>query len=151
MIRRGRYSQETKLAVLARLDRNGGNYYLTAKEAGIAWSTLSKWVKDQHEGRLPMLSPRPEPFDEKASLADQLGQIVGQMVAIMPEKVEEASLQELTRSLTSILATMNQVRAETEAKEDDEIYERLVRHLSQYAPDGAESCDVSSPAESPAD
>ena len=61
------------------------------------------------------------------------------MVAIMPEKVEEASLQELTRSLTTILATINQVRAETEAKEDDEVYERLVRHLSQYAPDGAES------------
>jgi hypothetical protein len=84
------------------------------------------------------LLPELPQLTEKATLADRLEQVVARMVAIMPEKVEEASLSELTRSLTTIMATMNQARAEAgDSQEDIELYERLVRHLAQFAPDGA--------------
>ncbi len=113
------------------LDRNQGNLYRTSQELGIAEQTLSNWVKAHREGRL---LPEPD-LPANAALDDQLEHIVNRMVAIMPEKVEEASLQELTRSLTTILATMNQARAEKEKSED--VYEKLGRLMDRWSNNGA--------------
>ncbi len=118
------------------LDRNGGSLYKTAKETGIPEQRLSDWAKLRREGHL---LPSPE-LPPPAAFDDQLEQIVNRMVAVMPEKVEEASLQELTRSLTTILATMNQARAEKEKSED--VYEKLGRLMARYAPNGGQSRDV---------
>jgi transposase-like protein len=139
------------MALIA-LDRNKGNIHLTAKTLGIATSTLFRWDKARREGRLVMPPPELPELPEKATLADRLEQIVQRMVAVMPEKVEEASLQELTRSLTTILATMNQARAQAgDSQEDIELYERLVRHMAQFAPDGAADSDVPHDAPAQAD
>jgi hypothetical protein len=53
------------------------------------------------------------------------------MVAIMPEKLENASLHELVRSLAMVRATMNEARAEKE--ESSDVYEKLARLMDRYA------------------
>ena len=117
------------MALIA-LDRNGGNIYLTAKAIGLSSATLYKWNQARQEGRLVMPSPRPDlPAD--ASLDDQLEQIARQMVAIMPEKVEDANLQELTRSLSIVIATMNQTR--TGKEKTSHAREKLAEILERYA------------------
>ncbi len=144
MDRRKQYSKQTKFAALAALERNGGNRYQTAKETGIPHGTLARWVKEAElRGELPMMSrPLPQP-DEDAPLDDQLEEVVRRMVAVMPEKVEEASLPELVRSLTAVLATLNQARADKEQSGD--VYEKLARLMDRYAPARPADSDLEPP------
>jgi len=136
--KRTHFTPHIKQQAMIALERNGGNLYRTAKELGISEQTLSDWAKLHQEGRL-----LPSDSHVDAPLDDQLEEIVNRMVAIMPEKVEEASLQELTRSLTTIIATMNQARAQKEKSGD--VLEKLARLVSRYAPDGTENRDIPPP------
>jgi transposase-like protein len=124
------YSLQTKLAALVALERNDGNVFRTAREIGISVVTLRSWRKAQREGRLVLPAMQPELPDD-ASLDERLEQIVQQMVAIMPEKLENASLHELVRSLAMVRATMNEARAEKE--ESSDVYEKLARLMDRYA------------------
>jgi transposase-like protein len=124
------YSLQTKLAALVALEWNDGNVFRTAREIGISVVTLRSWRKAQREGRLVLPAMQPE-LPEDASLDERLEQIVQQMVAIMPEKLENASLQELVRSLAMVRATMNEARAEKE--ESSDVYEKLARLMDRYA------------------
>lgn len=122
------YSPERKLAALAALARNGGDLYRTAKELHIPNGTLSGWVRQAQA--------RGEPLPQgEVALDERLEQLARQMVAVMPEKVEEASLQELARALTIVLGTMNQARAGKE--ESGDVYEKLARLMDRYAATGA--------------
>jgi transposase-like protein len=136
--KRTHFSLQTKRAAMIELDRNGGNLYRTSQELGIAEQTLSDWAKAHREGRL-----LPPDLPADAALDDQLEHIVNRMVAIMPEKVEEASLQELTRSLTTILATMNQARAEKEQSGD--VYDKFVRIMARFSNNGAAADNIPAP------
>ncbi|MFN8451027.1 MAG: hypothetical protein U0521_21230 [Anaerolineae bacterium] len=129
-----RYSVARKLAALAVLDRNGGNLYQTMKETGIPEGTLSNWVKAQQEGRLPIIESA---LSGDASLDDQLEHLARQMVAVMPEKLDEASLQELARSLTIILDTLKETR--TEKEKTSHAREKLAEILERYAAAGGEA------------
>ncbi len=53
------------------------------------------------------------------------------MVALMPEKLEEANLQELVRSLTMVLGTISQTRAGKE--KTSHAREKLAEILERYA------------------
>ncbi len=115
---------------LAELDRNGGNIYKTAKDLGIPPRTLLRWVKAHDAGQLLPPTPQPELADD-AALDERLEQLARQMVAVMPEKVEEATLQELARTLTIVLDMMNQTRAGKE--KSSHAREKLAEILERYA------------------
>ncbi len=122
------YSAEKKADALAKLEANGGNVYLTARQTGISEASISRWrkAKEQHESSAtPIESVNDAPLDE------QLEQLALQMVAVMPEKVEEASLQELARALTIVLDRMNQAR--TGKERVSHAREKLAEILEKYA------------------
>ena len=139
------YSLQTKLAALIELERNGGNLYQTARILGMDEKTLASWAQAQREGKLvaPPLPSEPPVPDEDAPLDERLEQIVQQMVAIMPQKLEEASLQELVRSLTMVRATLQEARAEKE--ENSDVYEKLARLMDRFAPAGSADSSPQSP------
>ena len=130
MTKQRSYSQYVKLTALIALEQNEGNIYQTAKKIGIPSGTLAKWAQAQREGRLIVPTPQPDlPAD--ASLDDQLEQVARRMVSAMPEKVEEADLQELARALTIVLDNMNQTRAGKE--KNSHAHEKLAEILERYA------------------
>jgi len=129
------YNQKTITAALAELDRNGGNLTQTGKKIGIPPSTIGRWARERARNQPPTQNDLSLLEDTNTSLADRLEQIVARMVAVMPEKVEEASLQELTRSLTTILTTMNQARAEQE--QSGHLYDKFVQIMARFSNNGA--------------
>ena len=135
---RKRYSEQRKTAALATLAQNGGNRYRTAKQLGIPESTLASWArKAQMPGKPPKVKRSMPQIDENAPFDDQLEQVARQMVSIMPEKVEESSLQELTRSLSIVLATMKEARAGKDEKDSEEdVYEKLHKLMAHLASAG---------------
>ena len=88
-------------------------------------------MEAQPSGEILQLLPPAAPQDDETPLDDQLERLARQMVAVMPEKVEEANLQELARSLSIVLATMNLTRSDKEKKTD--VREKLARLLDHYA------------------
>jgi transposase-like protein len=132
--KRVQYSPETRALTLAVLDRNRGNFYRTAKETGISHDTLRRWVREGK--RSGETSPDKDDGAQKP-LSERLEALVSQMVAVMPEKVEEANLQEIARTLTIVLDAMNKVQSETE--ESSHAREKLAEILERYAHVGSAS------------
>ena len=128
--KRRNYSSWTKAAALAEVDRNGGKVYQTAKAIGVSARTLERWVRAARLQGDPAAAGSLPPEDE-AALDDQLEQLARQMVAVMPEKVEQANLQELTRSLAIVLGAINQTRTGKETT--SHAREKLAEILERYA------------------
>ena len=110
--------------MLASLTRNEGNVYQTAKENGVPESTIHYWL------RLPETSSDLPPASG-TGLDERLEQIARQMVEAMPQRVDEASLQDLVRLLPIVLDTMNQARAGKE--KNSNAREKLAEILDRYA------------------
>lgn len=123
-----RYSPERKLAALTAVARNGGDVYRAAKETGIPYGTLHHWVRQAQANGESLL-------DDEADLNERLEHLASQMVAAMPEKLNEASLQELARALSIVLASMNQTRAGKE--KTSHAREKLAEILERYAAAGS--------------
>ncbi len=121
------YNEDQKALALEAYARNGNDLYRTSKETGIPAGTLHRWIKLEQGADAA----------RDGALDERLEQLARQMVAAMPEKVEGANLQELARSLSIVLTTMNLTRPEKEKRTD--VREKLTRLLDQYAAQRAES------------
>jgi transposase-like protein len=120
------YSRQTKIAVLAALDRSEGNFSKIAVETGIAKSTIRRWLKEAREdGKTPLA--------ERVPLDQQLEELAWQLVEKMPEKVSGASLQELARVLPIVLSTLKEVRISNSKENSTDAREKLARLLAEYA------------------
>lgn len=89
------YTEEEKAAALAALDANGGNLLRTARELNIPESTLRQWRNG--EGINQSVSKLRE--QKSAELAAKMGEIIGQILDVLPGKLEKASARDLAVSL----------------------------------------------------
>lgn len=138
--RRGRaYSHPVRLATLAVFERNRGNLYRTEKETGIHSKTIQRWYEDAlAKGEIEGLPERSElmnevEIDQSVPLNKQLEQIASLMIQAMPERLSDANLHELARSLAIVVQTMQQTPDEREEEEAaGEVYERVSKVLDRY-------------------
>jgi len=121
MVKKAIYSPQTRERTLTALDRNRGNIYRTAREMGVSRDTVLRWAREGH----------PE-IDGEMPMDKRLEEIAQKIVKIMPEKVEGASLQELSRVLPVVLSTLKEVQS---SKEDDgvDVRQKLADLLAHYA------------------
>ncbi len=117
--RKGQYSRWTKLAALAELERSGHSYYQTEKKTGIPRATLRRWELEQERGDLPLVtSALPPPVDD-ADLDDRFERLADQLVAALPEKLDEANLHQIIEALKLVLDKAGQAGGDrsTDARE----------------------------------
>jgi hypothetical protein len=86
------YSDSQKAEYLAALDLNGGNVNGTAKQLGIPSKTLENWSlgKNQHPDVANMGG------EKKEQLVDRMDKIVHQLLDVIPDKIPEANLTQLS-------------------------------------------------------
>lgn len=96
---RRRYSDNDKAAALAALDANGGNVNRTAKQLGLAESTLRSWT--QGRGTHEVVAELREV--KKADLSDRLTDIAHAILDTLPKKLKDASAQQLATALGIVI------------------------------------------------
>lgn len=92
---RRQWTDEAKAEILAALDANQGNVKRTAKECGVAVSTLRGWAKGRG-ANAGVAKLRPQ---KKGELADALEDIAWKIVELLPSKLEGAEMRELSTLL----------------------------------------------------
>ena len=115
-----RYGEAEKIGALAILRRNNGDITKTSEETGVLYATLVRWEKQQRESGI--------------SLDERLERLAHQLVAAMPEKLNEADLNQLTRALTVVLNNLKRSRteADTDNEERGDVYEKLAHLIAHY-------------------
>ena len=148
---RREYSDEERAACLAALQANGGNLSQAARQCGVPRNTLRRWVEEQQKappvadgatqkksGCDTVAGPSPAALVPVVSgkLADKLEAIAHQIAGVMPGKIEEASLSQLSVSLGILVEKMRLLREQSTANlsveglSDDERLRRL-RELAE--------------------
>lgn len=114
MIRR-QYSDEDKATALAALAANGGNVRKTSRDLGMPYDTLRSWAKGENINQgVVKLQPH-----KKKALADKLEDIAHKLAGALPEKIEEASLQQTATSLGIVVDKMQLLRGQPTNITDD--------------------------------
>lgn len=142
--RKGLYSPWTKVAALAELERSGHSYYQTEKKTGIPRATLRRWERQRQRAETQPVEEGAIPSEDDETLDDQFEDVAYQLVAALPEKLEEANLHQLIEALKFVLDRVGQA-------EDDEgagVYEKLAHLINRYAAPGAADGDPQPPDES---
>lgn len=112
--RRRQWTDEEKAEILAALDANGGNVKRTARQCGVAVSTLRGWAKGRGTNAgVSKLRPQ-----KRGELADALEDIAWQVIGLLPSKLECAEVRELSTllgvSLDKLLVLRGQPNNRTE-------------------------------------
>lgn len=104
---RRRYSDSDKAAALAALDANDGNTHKTAKQLNIPRTTLERWVEGRVSDDVPHLRQH-----KKRELHESLEELAYKLVAVMPEKIDEANLQQSAVALGVVIEKMQLLRGD---------------------------------------
>lgn len=111
---RRQWTDEKKSEILAALDANQGNVKRTARQCGVAVSTLRGWAKGRGTNA-GVAKLRPE---KRGELADALEEIAWQIVELLPSKLQQAEVRELATllgvSLDKLLLLRGQPNSRTE-------------------------------------
>lgn len=113
MSKRRNYSDVEKLKALMALAANKGNATLTAEQTGIPYNTVLYWSRQT-----------------STNLDDRLERLAHQLITVMPEKLNEADLQQITRALALVL---NNIQRDSGADKRSDVYEKLARLMDRYA------------------
>lgn len=133
-----RYRLDFKLHALSELDRNEGRIYQTARQLGIARQTLHSWHRDRDKLHREVEKLRQQ---RGFTLSDQFDALIQQMVAAIPEKLERARFSDIARVLPMLLELSKSIKAEAEAEDGSDVYEKLAQLINRYADRTAESDD----------
>lgn len=115
------YTEVEKIRALALLGENHGDIALTSLQTNIPARTLRRWANAPAE-----------------SLNTRLERLARELMATMPDKLEKADLQQLTRALTVVLSNLKREGVgagddqEQEAGASVEAYERIARLINKY-------------------
>lgn len=109
------YSDEEKAAALLALDANGGNVAKTAREARVPRKTLEEWEKGRIHPAVANIRQH-----EREPLADRLEAMAHDLVDVMPDKLAEASLQQIALTLGIAVDKMRLLREQATAIQKNE-------------------------------
>jgi hypothetical protein len=98
------YGDGQKAEVLAILASNGGRLRQTARQTGVAESTLRLWASD---GRVTSCAQK-----KSEDLADRMEALTHAIVDMMPEKLQAANLRDLAVTLGIIVDKMLLLRGQ---------------------------------------
>lgn len=98
---RRQYSDAEKATALAALAANSGDLRGTARTIDIPKSTLEQWANKAASATTD---------DKKKNLADELEAIALKLVAVMPDKIQAATLQQIATSLGITVDKMQLLR-----------------------------------------
>lgn len=121
-----KYSDNDRATALAALDANGGNVKATARQTGIPIGTIRHWRATEAGGAELRTQ-------KKVDLASELEAIALRLVAALPDKIGDASLQQVATSLGIAVDKMQLLRGQPTVrtatsredysqKSDDELY-----------------------------
>jgi hypothetical protein len=114
MVARRQYSDNDKAAALAALDANGGNTYKTAKDTGINRQTLANWANGRGVNHdMPNLV-----HQKKGELAERLMDVAHLLVDAIPDKIADASLQQVSTSLGIAIEKIQLLQGEATSRSD---------------------------------
>ena len=100
------YSDEDKASALAALDANAGNAARTARDLQIPRSTLQGWARQRGVNHaVPKLR-----HQKKDDLAIALEELAYRLVSVAPDKVGEATLQQIMTSAGIAIDKMQLLR-----------------------------------------
>lgn len=111
MAERRQYSDADKAMALATLDAHGGDVAKTARQLGIPRTTLIGWAADR--GVVNDVSELRQV--KKRDLADRLEEIAHDLVDVMPNKMQQATLQQIATSLGITVDKMQLLRGKPTA------------------------------------
>lgn len=103
MTKRRRYSDNDKATALAALDANEGNLYKTARQLNISISTLQSWA-NASEDKAEKLEPLRN--RKRKELHEVLRDLAYQITSVIPDKLNDANLQQTSVSLGIVLEKM---------------------------------------------
>lgn len=106
-----KYTDLDRLRGMALIEACDGDLDLASKQTTVPYEVLLLWSKQREAG-----------------LNKRLERMAYQLLAIMPDKLEEADLAQLTRALGIVLDNLD--RTEEEAPQD--VYERLSQLIDRY-------------------
>jgi transposase-like protein len=110
-----KYSEEDKAVALAALDAHAGNMDKASKFLGIPRSTLRFWKSGGAVNNAVAIVRQVK----KGELADRLEELAHLLVEAIPNKIDEASLQQVATSLGIAVDKMQLLRSKpTEIIED---------------------------------
>lgn len=142
-----RYSDEEKANALTHLDANNGNVELTAHEMGIPRGTLQYWERGEVHPEVIKIK-----LEERLPLADRLEQLAHMLADALPDKIENANLQQAATSMAIAIDKMRLLRGEPTSiaqrqSSDEQLFNQLQRMdqcIKQLkSVDGANSENVS--------
>jgi len=102
------YSDDDRALALAAIEANGGDIVKAARFCGIHVNTLRYWAK----GGAVNKNTTKLRIQKKASIADRLEAIVHSLIDAMPDKIEEATLQQVSTSIGIAVDKMRLLREE---------------------------------------
>jgi hypothetical protein len=106
MAKRPDYTDERKAEALAPLAANGGNVSLTARQLGIARTTLRLWSLGRGTGeRVSVIR-----HQKKGELADRLEDLAHRILDLLPGKLATASIGQLSVALGVALDKLLKLR-----------------------------------------
>jgi hypothetical protein len=109
-----KYSEADRIKGLALIAAHDGDIVLASRQTTVPYDILLLWSK-QHD----------------AGLNKRLERAAYQLIAVMPDKLEEADLKQITSALSVVLTNLDRTEPEEEAVSND-VYERLSRNVDRY-------------------
>lgn len=109
---RRQYSDVEKAQALAVLTANDNDVSRTARDLSIPRTTLIRWV-ESHNQPIDALAS-----EKKKNLADELEAIALKLVAVMPDKIQAATLQQIATSLGITVDKMQLLRGKATERID---------------------------------
>lgn len=109
-----KYSEADRIKGLALIAAHDGDVVLASRQTTVPYEILRLWSLQQEAG-----------------LNKRLERAAYQLIAVMPDKLEEADLHQITRALSVVLTNLDRTEPEEEWISQD-VYERLSRNIDRY-------------------
>ncbi len=122
------YSEADRIKGLALIAAHNGDLDLASRQTTVPYDVLLIWSKQMEAG-----------------LNKRLERTAYQLIAAMPDKLEEADLHQITRALSVVLTNLDRTEPEQEEKVPEDVYQRLSRNIDRYR-ESRRAAGISDPA-----
>lgn len=144
------YSEDEKAAAIVILKSNEGNCSKTSRETGIPPGTLNRWKHEDGYHPVTLLKQT----EQRAEIDQRLERVVHELLDVVPDKYEDANLQQAMTSIAIAVDKMRLLREQatsiTDKRQlestDDQLFLRLRNIAQRLKPDPTLSLESSGPS-----